>query len=123
VTLPAIILAVAALLHRGTPSPDVVAAIASVSDSPETAALLTVYSGHESSYRPGAVGDAGRSCGLVQLRCEWVRGLTIRQQLALWLRLVRASSLASVDSSAKRAAYRERLSRHLLAMAMPLAGE
>jgi hypothetical protein len=52
-----------------------------------------------------------------------VTGLSPEAQLRLWLRLVRASSLASVDSSPKRAAYRERLSRHLLAMAIPLAGE
>lgn len=94
------------------------AAIARVSDTPETAALLTVYAGHESSYRVHAVGDNGRSCGLVQLRCEWIRGLDVEGQLRLWLRLVRASSLGNVDSSPKRARYRERLSRELLARAL-----
>ena len=114
-TLSALVLAVAAALHRGTPPPAVVLAIVNAADSPETAALLTVYVAHESSFRTDAIGDGGRSCGLVQLRCEWTQGLSAEAQLKLWLRLVRASSLSSVDSSPTRAAKRQRLATKLLA--------
>lgn len=86
-------------------------------DVPLEAAVLAVYTVRESSLRPGVRGDGGASCGVLQLRCALVRGLSLTDQVRLWLRLVHASSLGSVDSSPKRAARRERLAERLLSRA------
>jgi hypothetical protein len=84
-------------------------------DAPLEAAVVAVYAARESSLRPGVRGDGGKSCGLLQLRCSLVRGMTLTEQVRLWLRLVHASSLGSVDSSPKRAARRLRIASRLLA--------
>ena len=114
-TLAALVIAIAAQLGRGTPSPAVVDAIASATTDEHEAALLTVYAAYESAYRPGAVGDGGRSCGVWQQACARVSGLPLETQARIWLSDVRASSLAAVDSSARRAARRQRLAERALA--------
>lgn len=102
------------------PAAEAIAHAVDHEDDPERwAALLAVYVFRESSMRPEAVGDGGRSCGLVQLRCEWTAHLDPEGQLRLWLRLVHASSLGSVDSSPSRAARRAALAERLRAKLAP----
>ena len=79
------------------------------------AAVLAYYALRESWLTIHAVGDGGRSCGVVQLRCEWTTGLDVAAQVKLWLRLVHASSLGAVDSSKTRAAARQKKALALLA--------
>jgi hypothetical protein len=79
------------------------------------AAVLAYYALRESWLTIHAVGDGGRSCGVVQLRCEWTTGLDVAAQVKLWLRLVHASSLGAVDSSKTRAAARQKRALALLA--------
>ena len=123
------ILALWALIHPGAPAlpdaPAIAAAIdAAVSGDPSApftgsrdgdGAVLAYYALRESWLTIHAVGDGGRSCGAVQLRCEWTTGLDVAGQMRLWLRLVHASSLGSVDSSPARAAVRQRKALSLLA--------
>jgi hypothetical protein len=122
-SLAALVLAVAALLGRGTPPPTVVSAIAHGCqseaeghpvDAAACVALVTTYAAHESSFRVGAYGDGGKSYGLLQEPAELARRLDTRGQVAWWLATLRASSLASVDSSPSRAARRARLAARLL---------
>jgi len=102
------------------PAADIIARAVDHEAEPERwAALLAVYVVRESSMRPDAVGDGGRSCGLVQLRCEWTAHLDAEGQLRLWLRLVHASSLGAVDSSPSRAARRAELAERLRAKVSP----
>jgi hypothetical protein len=80
-------------------------------DAPLEAAVLAGYAWAESRLRlqpPPDAWDAraGVSCGPWQLRCAWVRGMAPVDQARLWLRLLHASSLASLDSSPARAARR-----------------
>jgi hypothetical protein len=115
--------ALALLLHRG-PIPEPVAtaiesachaeSVAHPVDENACVSLVTFYASRESAYRAAAVGDGGRSCSILQQRCSRIRGLSLTEQVALWLRDLRASSLASVDSDAKRAAHRARLAASLL---------
>jgi len=79
-----------------------------------TASKMAVYAWKESNLRPFVTGDGGRSCGVWQMACSRIAGKSVREQAVLWLRDVRESSLASVDSSPKRAAAREALARRLL---------
>ena len=115
--MTALVLALCALLGFPHPPASIVNAIASASASDEDAALLVVYGVRESglSEHPAPWSwDArtGVSCGPWQLRCSL--SSTPEADARTWLRLVRASSLASVDSSPKRAAWRERLAMSLL---------
>lgn len=110
----ALILALAALLHRGTPRPETVDAIASSGATDYEVALLVVYAARESSWRPDAVGDGGRSCGTWQQSCTRVAGMIEAQRARVWLSDVRASSLAAVDSSPSRAARRAKLAAEML---------
>jgi len=89
-------------------------AIAAVAGDEQTAALLSVYAWRESSLQPHVVGDGGRSCGVWQMACSRIQGLSLTQQAALWLSDVRASSLAAVDSSPSRAARRTDFAMKLL---------
>ena len=59
--------------------------------------------------------SAGVSCGILQLPCSAVRYSTLDEQVRLWLRLAREGGLPALDSSASRAAHRERRARSLLA--------
>ena len=125
----ATILAIWALIHPGAPTmpdaPAIAAAIeAAVANDPAApftgsregdGAVLAYYALRESWLTIHAVGDGGRSCGVVQLRCEWTTGLDVAAQVKLWLRLVHASSLEAVDSSKTRAAARQRKALALLA--------
>lgn len=125
----ATILAIWALIHPGAPTmpdaPAIAAAIeAAVANNPAApftgsregdGAVLAYYALRESWLTIHAVGDGGRSCGVVQLRCEWTTGLDVTGQIKLWLRLVHASSLGAVDSSKTRAAARQRKALALLA--------
>jgi hypothetical protein len=122
VTLHALILAVAALVGRGTPPAPVVDAIdtacteeaARAPVDPEAcAALMTVYGARESSWR-AVYGDHGRSYGYWQEPAAIARQLDALGQARYWLRVLRESSLASVDSSPARARVRLALSRRLL---------
>jgi hypothetical protein len=83
-------------------------------DAPLEAAVMAVYAYRESSLRPAVTGDGGRSCGMLQMRCELVRGLDLTGQARLWLSLVHRSSLGDVDSSPARARRRTRLAARLL---------
>jgi hypothetical protein len=121
--LPALILAIAALIGRGTPSPRVVSAIAEGCaaeaaahpvDAQACAALVTVYMAHESTFRTGVYGDSGRSYGLLQLPAAWARSLDAAGQVRACLAAVRASSVAAVDSSPSRASRRVALAERLL---------
>ena len=58
------------------------------------------------------------SCGILQLRCDLVRGRTLAEQARQWLWCVERSSLADVDSSPSRAAHRLELARATLRGAM-----
>ena len=123
------ILALWALIHPGAPTlPDapaiaaaIDAAVASDPAAPFTGsregdtAVLAYYALRESWLSIHAVGDGGRSCGAVQIKCELARGLDVTGQMRLWLRLVHASSLGAVDSSKARAANRQRKALALLA--------
>lgn len=117
-----IILAIWALLAPGadryTDAGRIADAIVAVVGGDEhVASRMAVYAWKESNLRPLVVGDGGRSCGVWQMSCSRVAQLSVQEQAALWLRDVRASSLAAVDSSAKRAALRTRLAEELLARA------
>ena len=126
-SLSAIVLAIASQLGRGTPSPPVVDAIASGCeqeaarhpvDAGACVALVTTYVALESGYltRPHAWSwDAkgGVSCSVLQLPCAISRDPA--SDVRTWLTNLRRSSLASVDSSPRRAAHRQRLAEKLLA--------
>lgn len=109
-----IILAIAVLIGRGTPSNEVVSAIAGAVETPEEAALMTLYAALESSYKQDAVGDGGRSCGIWQQQCTRIAGFDLQERARIWLYDVRQFGLASVDSSAKRAAKRQKRAYDLL---------
>lgn len=106
---------VLSLLHALAPGaeraadPGVVAAIAAAAETPQDAALLTVYGWHESGGRqdPRPVSWDARarvSCGFLQLRCALHRDALADART--WLSLVRAGGLAGVDSSPRRARRR-----------------
>lgn len=122
-TLHALVFAVAALMHRGTPPAQVADAIETACteeasrapvDVAACASLLAVYSARESSWQLDAVGDSGRSCGPLQMPCAMTRRMTLVQQYETWLRWIRESSLGAVDSSPRRAARRVALASQLL---------
>lgn len=117
-TLTAIVLAVAALIGRGTPSTEVVEAIVSATETPQEAALMTLYAALESDYRHDAKGDGGKSCGEWQQQCVRVADLTTRQRAKLWIYDVLHFGLAEVDSSPARAAQRLARANDLLAVAV-----
>src|SRR5208337_2475514 len=114
---------VLAIWHLMAPGAEHLASATRVADAIEAtsggdervAALMGVYAWRESSLQPNVVGDGGRSCGIWQMACARIAGLSLEQQAALWLRDVQASSLAAVDSSPRRAARRARLAESLLA--------
>ena len=123
-TLPTLVLAIAALIGRGAPPPHVVTAIAQSCqaeaeahpvDAEACAALVTTYAAHESSFRVGAYGDSGRSYGLLQLPAAWARTLDTAGQVRAWLGLLRQGTLAGLDSSPSRAARRVALASKILA--------
>jgi hypothetical protein len=121
-TLKAVVLAVALLAHRGAPPSSVVDAIATACseeaqrapvDVAQCVSLMTLYGAKESSWRP-VYGDGGRSYGYWQEPSAIATKLDALGQARYWLRVLRLSSLASVDSDAKRAAHRARLAASLL---------
>lgn len=88
----------------------------------QTRALLVVMAHHESELsehpRPQSH-DAldGTSCGILQMRCGFVRAHSVREQVREWLRNVRQTSLACVCGSCKAvrlAASRTREAQALL---------
>jgi hypothetical protein len=98
--------------------------IAPVTHSPaEDIALIAYYIGKESgvSLHPrGESWDAkdGISCGILQMKCEFVRHASIEQQISTWLSWVESSNLGSVDSDPKRAARRARKAQDYLRKAI-----
>lgn len=124
-TITALVLAVASLLGRGQPSPTVTRAIAKACteeasrgpvDVEMCAALMVVYGGHESSWRP-VYGDSGRSFGYWQEPAAVATRLDALGQARYWLATLRRGTLAGLDSSPSRAARRVRLAEGLLATA------
>ncbi|HEY6463393.1 MAG TPA: hypothetical protein VIY73_24670 [Polyangiaceae bacterium] len=126
-TLSTLILTIAALLHRGTPPPSVVDAIATGCteeaargpvDIEVCAALVTTYAAHESGFRAGVYGDCGaggcRSYGLLQEPAPIARHLDTLGQVRWWLATLRAGTLAGLDSSPTRARRRAALAARLL---------
>lgn len=114
IALPTV-LALANALGYAHPPDVVVEAIAAQSATDEDAALMVVYAHRESAFRPGAVGDGGKSCGVWQEPCSLVSRLTVDQQARCWLRWVHDGGLAAVDSSPARAARRQLAATALLA--------
>jgi hypothetical protein len=122
-SLPALIAALALLLHRGPVPTQVSRAIAHACteeasrypvDAEQCAALVTVYASRESNYRPGIYGDSGRSYGLLQLPSVWATELDTVGQVRAWLAMLRRGSLSGLDSSPRRAARRLALASALL---------
>jgi hypothetical protein len=109
-----LILAIAALIGRGTPSPAIVDAIAGAVETPEEAATMTLYAAYESAYRDNVRGDAGRSCGVWQQQCARVGSLSLGERARVWIYDVRHFGLAAVDSSARRATRRQSKATELL---------
>jgi hypothetical protein len=123
-----VVLAVWALMHGGAERLAAAPAIASAieyavnhdSSPPFTgdrnldAAVMGYYALRESWLQVNAVGDNGASCGPWQIRCEYSRKMSLRDQASLWLRMVHQSSLGDVDSSPRRAADRLARARRLL---------
>jgi hypothetical protein len=88
----------------------------------EEVALLTTYAWFESAGRVDPTpaswdARAGKSCGPWQEPCAAVRRLTLVGQAQFWLRELRSSGLASVDSSRARAERRLTMARNALARA------
>lgn len=86
----------------------------------EEVSLLTVYAWFESnaSSHPRAYSwdaKAGKSCGAWQEPCSFAKTASALEQARYWLRELRASGLASVDSSPARAAKRQALAEAALA--------
>jgi hypothetical protein len=130
-TIHALTLALAALLHRGPIPAPVAAAIEAAChveaskypvDEASCVSLVETYASRESAYRADAVGDHGRSCSILQQDCRRIRGLSLTAQVALWLSDLRASSLASLSGfgrGGRRVAdHRERLAVALLGRAL-----
>lgn len=125
--LQTLVLGIAGLLHRGTPSRQIVTAIVdgcehetkiAPTDVEACVALVTVYVALESGYLTNPIpwswdAKAGRSCGILQLPVCSLPSSPARDVMT-WLSMVRRSSLASVDSSSKRAAQRSALAERLL---------
>jgi hypothetical protein len=88
----------------------------------EEVALLTTYAWLESAGRvnPKAWSwdaRAGVSCGPWQEPCGAVRQLSLVGQANFWLRELRTSGLASLDSNAKRAEKRLAMAKNALSRA------
>jgi hypothetical protein len=97
---------------------------ASLGADNEEVALLATYawleSGGQVNPRPYSWDAmAGISCGPWQMRCVVVRKLSLAGQARAWLRELRVSGLASVDSSPHRAERRREMALQALAVAMP----
>ena len=115
--LKALVLAIFAHLTPGADraaEPAVVDAIVAVGDeaTQREIALLTTYAWLESRAkvepRPWSWdAKANVSCSYLQIPCAVAHRLTLAEQARYWLRELRAAGLASLDSSAKRAARRE----------------
>lgn len=118
---------VLAILSHLTPGADkaaepaVVDAIVAVGDeaTSEELSLLTLYAWRESMARENPRpwswdAKSGVSCGPWQEPCAIVRKLSLSEQARYWLRELRASGLASLDSSPKRAARRGALAAQAL---------
>jgi hypothetical protein len=114
--LLAIVLRAWTMLHA-TPDETISDAIVSaveqahIFDQDLAAATMAVYSALESGNRmhPEAWSwdaKAGRACGPWQEPCAIVRQWSAARQARYWVRCVRSSSLASVDSSPSRARRR-----------------
>lgn len=124
-----LILAILAIIHPGAEraaDARVVDAIAeaSMGATTEEVAILATYawleSGAQVNPRPWSWdARAGVSCGPWQEPCAIVRKLTLGGQARWWLREMRVSGLASVDSDAKRAERRRELARGALAQVQP----
>ena len=125
-TLSTLVLALASLLHRGNPCPEVVVAIADGCaaeaaahpvDPEACVALVTTYAAKESGYlvMPHAWSWDARaavSCGLLQLPCRLSQSPA--HDVRVWLSMLRQGTLAGLDSSPTRAAHRAALAQRLL---------
>jgi hypothetical protein len=106
-----LIVALLEAMHPGASrqaAPVVVDAIAVEADTPEEAALATLYAWRESvDPRPQSWdARAGVSCGPWQEPCAFVARSTVRQQARLWLVDLRRYGLRSLDGSEARSVRR-----------------
>jgi hypothetical protein len=93
-------------------------------DTPQDveAAVLAYYAWHESRlerapYPRSWDASAGVSCDVWQMPCAIVRGWSLREQAATWLRWVHEVGIGSVDSSPSRATRRVARAMVLLGLA------
>jgi hypothetical protein len=70
----------------------------------EDAALVAYWAWRESSLNPGAVGDGGRSYGVLQQRGSWARTASLVAQVRAWKRLLRAGARQCRDAPRGRPA-------------------
>jgi hypothetical protein len=111
------VLAVAAILNRGAPSPPIAAGIARACaweashypvDEGVCVALVTTFAAHESGFQmaPSPVSwdaKAGRSVSLLQLRSDLATGDPARDAHQ-WLRLLHTGTLAGISGGGRAGA-------------------